>query len=86
MAQGQQRSQRRAPRLLLTLKPARVVRVRTSHRGPPRGRGSQGAREGMASEAVPAPSPAWGECLGPLAACPLPCRQPRVKGGWFGHL
>ena len=142
MAQGQQRSQRRAPRLLLTLKPARV-RVTTGHWGPPRGRGSQGAREGMGSgawatgrgevrgsdlvpadcsqsgfaqgwvathlhgvaglgealcdetvsnqwrgtsEAVPAPSPAWGECLGSLAACSLPCRQTRVQGGWFGHL
>ena len=35
----------------------------------------------MASEAVPAASPAWGECLGPLAACSLPCRQTRVKRG-----
>jgi hypothetical protein len=119
----------------MTLEPARV-RVTTGHLGPPRGRGSQGAREGMGSgawatgrgevrgsdlvpadcsqsgfaqgwvathlhgvaglgealcdetvsnqwrgtsEAVPAPSPAWGECLEPPADCPLPCRQPRVK-------
>jgi hypothetical protein len=33
------------------------------------------------SEAVPAPSPAWGESLGPLAACSLPCRQTRVRRG-----